>query len=320
MTAPKTIKRNDPLIGKMYDARKLNTISIDDLIDAIWNIDVIYLSEKHDNENQHIFQENVIQALLDKGVKPAIGFEFFSMNNTPDILNFMDSGKVKHSDSDKKIIEDNLRRKLGWERQSDKMWGYYFSLLDLARENGLEAAGLDLPDSLKSRITRKGLDGLSGLERHQIVESGYSNDIYKSYMFDIFKDVHCGMGHSGMQEKLYNTWIARNDKMAHSIVQMVTENPKRPVIVIIGGGHTEYGLGVIHQVRELNPVITQVNIGLREISVRPSELKEYLFPLELEGFDPVPPSDYIRFFQRATYEDPCERFKKSLEKMKKRKN
>jgi uncharacterized iron-regulated protein len=320
MTAPKTVKRGDPLIGKLIDTTNGNRVTFNDLIDRIKDIDVIYLSEKHDNEGQHKFQEKVIQALIDKKIAPVLGFEFFSMNGTPHILNFLDSGKVTiYSAKDEKFIEKDLKKKLGWDNQSDTMWKYYFTLLNFARKNGIDAAGLDLDSVLKRRITRKGLEGITALERHQMFKSGFINETYKNHMFAIFKDVHCGMGHTKMQARLYDTWIARNDKIAHSIVQLVTVNPKRPVVVIIGGGHTEYNLGVIDRVRDLNPVITQVNIGLKEISVSPLKLSDYLDLLDLEGFKPVPPCDFIRFFQRVDYKDPCEKFRKSLEKMKKKK-
>jgi hypothetical protein len=44
---------------------------------------------------------------------------------------------------------------------------------------------------------------------------------------------------------------------------------------------------------------------------------DYMAPLELEGFETVPPADYLWFTQRVSYADPCEEFKKSLKRMKK---
>jgi len=52
------------------------------------------------------------------------------------------------------------------------------------------------------------------------------------------------MGHEKMQSGLCDTWVARNDTMAHTIVSLVT-HAKGAVVIIIGFGHTEYGLGVI---------------------------------------------------------------------------
>lgn len=318
-TPKKSIMRKDSLIGKIINTQSNQTIDFESLIKDVSAYDVIYLSEKHDNPDHHHIQQRIIQRLIENGLEPTIGFEFFSMDNTPDLLNFVDSGKVTHSNKIEKIIETDLRRKLNWNTQSDQMWHYYYDLLSLAKKENLQVAGIDLPGILKKRITRKGINGISPIEKEQIFSTQLSDKTYKDYMFDIFKAVHCGMGHKKMQSRLYDTWIARNDKMAHSITRLYTHR-KGPVIIIIGGGHTEYRLGVINRVAAIDNTIKQVNIALKEISVTPSDLPEYLVPLELTGFEKVPLADYIWFTQRVSYADPCEEFKKSLQKMKKKSN
>lgn len=314
-TTKKIIMRNDPLIGKIINTQSSHVIDFESLIKDISTYDVIYLSEKHDNPEQHHIQERIILGLIKTGLNPTIGFEFFSMDNTPDLLNFVDSGKVNHSKKIEKIIEADLRKKLRWDTQSDRMWQYYYNLLSIAKDENLPVAGIDLPNTLKRRITRKGINGITPIEKEQVFSTQLSDKAYKDYMFSIFKAVHCGMGHTKMQARLYDTWVARNDKMAHSITRLY-QHGKGPVIIIIGGGHTEYGLGVINRVAAIDKTISQVNIALREISVNPSELRDYILPLELEGFKKAPPADFLWFTQRVSYTDPCEEFKKSLQKMK----
>ncbi len=315
VSSKNTLKRNDPLIGKIFDTTKNMELSFDTLIEKIHTFDVIYLSEKHDNPDHHKYQERIIQALIKKKLNPTIGFEFFAMDNTPDLLNFVDSGKVTHSTENEAFIENDLRKKLGWDTQSDESWAYYFNLLNIAKKNKLSVAGIDLSRSSKKRITRKGINGITALEAELIFSTHLDNDTYKDYMFSIFKAVHCGMGNENMQSRLYDTWVARNDKMALSISQLF-KHTKGPVIIIIGGGHTSYGLGVIDRVRAINSNITQVNLDLSEINIHPSNLEDYLAPLDLEGFNAIPPSDYIWFTQRISYTDPCEEFKAILKRMK----
>ncbi len=318
-TVPQPGKRNDPLINTIIHGPSGRTVDFPSLAEAIASYDVIYLSEKHDNPDHHAIQHKIIEALLlnkeKAGPSPSIGFEFFSTHHTSDLLGFIDRGPEKQSEKIEIMIEKNLRMKLGWHLQSDTLWQYYFDLLLLAREKGLTAAGLDLSAALKKRITRKGAAGLNALEKDQIFSTGLTDPVYKNYMFDIFKAVHCGMGNEKMQARLYDTWVARNDAMAQSIVRMHTHSGG-PVIVIIGYGHTEYGLGVINRVAAIDSTIRQVNIGLTEISVTPSLLPEYLEPLDLEGYSKVPRADYLWFTQRVSYEDPCERFKEALKRMK----
>lgn len=322
-TTKKTMMRHDPLIGRTINTTTGQTVDFNMLIKNINAYDVIYLSEKHDNPEHHNIQQKIIHQLIKNNMQITIGFEFFSMDNTPDLLNFIDAGKVEHSKKIEKIIEADLRRKLNWDRQSDQMWKYYFDFLKIAQKEKFQVAGIDLANNLIKRITRKGINGISSIEKEMIFSTRPSDfstkqadKIYKDYMSSIFKAVHCGMGNEKMQSKLYDAWTARNDKIALSITQLV-KHSNGPVIIIIGGGHTEYGLGVINRVQAIDKTISQVNIALQEISTNPTDLSEYLEPLELQGFEPVPPADFIWFTQRVSYKDPCKEFKKSLKKMKK---
>jgi len=298
--------RHDPLVGKIVQTESSQTVDFYDLVSTLLTNDVIYLAEKHDNPEHHRIQLAIINKLLEQGKKPSIGFEFFSMNDTPLLLNFIDSGKVTHKKADDSVIESLLRKQLGWEDRSDEMWGYYFSLLDLARKEQLQVAGLDLSRSQIRRLTRKGLNKLTRVEKKQLFSTRFMNEPYKEYMFELFANVHCGMKNPAMQSRLYDTWIARNDKIALSITQMYEKNLDEPMVIIIGGGHTEYGLGVVDRVNAILGGISQVTIGLREISIEPAPLEDYLAPLDLKGFEAVSSFDYIWFTQRVSYEDPCE--------------
>ncbi len=325
-TAPKTLVREDPLIGKIIDPASQTPILFDQLMEKIIDQDVVYLSEKHDNPMHHAIQHRIIQELIDQGRSPAIGFEFFPMDATPLLLNFVDSAKAGHSKKMDAAIEMQMRKKLGWEDQSDTMWRFYYDLLVLARDNGLTIAGLDLSTSQKRRITRKGLADLTSIEKQLLFSTNLTDPEYEAHMKSIFTSVHCGMGSSRMTARLYDTWKARNDKMALSISQLLiskeldakqkTDTPG-PIIIIMGNGHTEYGLGVIDRVAHLDPKISQLNIGITEITGEPSELGAYLDLLDLAGYAPVPPADYLWFTQRVSYGDPCQEFKASLQKMKK---
>lgn len=315
-TIPK-IQRQDPLIDKIIHSKTQAPSSFNHLMDTISDIEVIYLSEKHDNPMHHAIQHRIIQDLIERKKFPILGFEFFSMDDTPLLLNFADSGKAAHSPKMEKAIEKQIRTKLDWDSQSNTMWAYYYDLFKLAKKNQLLISGLDLSGSQKRRITRKGLKGLSNIERKLIFSSRFSNAPYEAYMKSVFKSVHCGMGNDRMTSRLYDTWLSRNDKMALSISQLYEKDHQGPIVVIIGGGHTEYGLGVMDRVKAMNPDISQVNIALTEITIAPSDLGEYLQPLELEGFEPVLPANFLWFTQRVSYKNPCEEFKASFKSLKK---
>lgn len=308
------VHRQDALLDRIIQSSSGQTVTFDRMVMDVMNTDIIYLSEKHDNPHHHRIQARIIRDLMDQGRPPSVGFEFFAMAHTPLLLSFVDSGNAPHRPSDLARMEKIIRRKLGWEDQSDTLWGYYFDLLNLARSSGLTVAGLDLTDAQKKRLTRKGFSGVTALERKQLFLTPDPGTVYREYMYDIFKNVHCGMDHPGMQSRLYDTWRARNDRMALSIVQMAETGGDTPVVVIMGGGHTEYALGVMDRVKAIRPDLTQVNIAMTEITRNPSSLSQYLTPLSLSGYPALPPADYLWLTPRVSYEDPCERFREMFEK------
>lgn len=317
-----TPPQEDPLIGKIINTRDRSPVPFGPLVEKLARHDVIYLSEKHDNPMHHAIQHRIIAQLVENGHRPMVGFEFFSVSDTPLLLSFVDSGKANHGKETDAAVEKQMRKKLGWEDQSDEMWGFYYDLLVLAKDNGLWAAGLDLGTSQKRRITRKGFAGLTSLETERLFSTPAPGQAYADHMKSIFMAVHCGMGNEKMTERLYDTWLARNDRMALSVVELAAagkkvDPPIGPVVVIAGNGHTEYGLGIMDRVGLLAPDLTQVNVGITEVFREEADLEAYLTPLDLDGYPDSLPADYLWFTPRVSNEDPCEKFKASLQRMKK---
>lgn len=330
--APVQPPATDPLIGKILDTRTGEFIPFTTLMDEIKAQDVVYLAEKHDNPMHHAIQQRIIKELVQSEAAPALGFEFFSIYDTSALMGFVAAGSMPHPKMAKKKPptdsasshgaafqkkqEDRLRRQLDWDGQSDEMWAFYYDLLKLARKHHLPTAGLDLNSGQKKRILRNGIQALRPMEREYIFSSQYENPAYQARMKEIFKAVHCGMGREKTLERQYQTWLARNDTMARSITQLAGERRQGPVVVIVGGGHVEYDLGIVERVKAMDPQLKQMVVGLTEVARKPLPEADYLAPLELEGFEPVMPAPVLWFTQRVSNEDPCEKFKEMLKRMK----
>ncbi len=146
--------------------------------------------------------------------------------------------------------------------------------------------------------------------------TGFNDESYRQLMYEKFKASHCGFAREKFQKNMYQSWIARNDRMAQSIAAMLTQDPIEPIVMILGGGHTQHNMAVYERVAFLKPGVRQLNIGLREISIEPQPLSDYCQPTKIgqKGF--APSHEYLWFTQRSSYEDPCQRFKEQLQKMK----
>jgi uncharacterized iron-regulated protein len=195
------------------------------------------------------------------GRNPAIGFEALSIPQTSDVMNFVSAGSA-HGSSTGQVAR--LRSAIAWEDE-DERWQNYGPLLEFARANKLQVAGIDLPRALRQRITRVGMSGLGVVERRQVPDSGFSDAVYETLMHERLNESHCGHAPPSLLSRLYETWVARNDAMALAITDLAKERPGRPVVVIVGWGHVANNMGVFERVAAHMPDLRQVNVGFRAV-------------------------------------------------------
>ena len=234
----------DPLLEKIWDIESGKVINEEELIDQFLGAEVIYLGEKHDNARQHEIQLQILEALIRKGKRPSIGFEFFTTGQTSLLMNFTQpSAPVMNMMSKDYDPESVLRQALGWDHRSDEEWSFYFKLIEIARENQLPAFATDIPWGLSSRITRVGVENLHPTELSLLVDTGFNDSEYEKLMLEEFTNAHCGYRNEEMFRRMYQAWIARNDAMAQSILNTLEANPQNPVLMIVGFGHLRHGMG-----------------------------------------------------------------------------
>ena len=306
-------KRDDPLIGKIYQAQSQRQIEAAELYRHMEKSRVIYLGETHDNPRHHQLELEILDTLIKQGRRPALGFEFFSIGQTSYLMQFTQSRAAAAGGHGKPMTLAQLRRLLGWESR-EQAWSFYSPLLKLAKQYRLPVFGADLSAGLTGRITRVGVSGLSALESRQLYPSGFENDDYRQMMYQQFTEAHCGWSRPGLLKRLYQTWVARNDAMAMSIGEFLRERPAQPVMMILGSGHVANNMAVYERVAHQFPGIRQLNLGFRPVARTPRPLSDYLKPVIINSTRFAPDHEYFWFTQRVTYTDPCERFRKQLKK------
>lgn len=307
---PKSV---DPLAGKIFISANAQPISQDALIDELATADVIYLGEKHDQPEQHRLQLLVIEALLAKGLQPAVGLEMLSVDETSTAMLYTQGSAHASTQKSAFTAEDWLRGELGWQGIDNSDWQSYGPILVKAREHKLTVFGADLPQTLRSRISKVGKQGLSMVEQGQIIDSHLVDDNYRHFMYERFKQAHCGWGMEDYFSRLYDNWLARNDTMAHGILQTLADGTHKPVILIVGAGHTELNMGVYERVQQQAPDLKQVNIGFRVLSAPPLPIDSYLQTTGFEGRDYGQDHEYLWMTSPhlPAAEDPCKAYLES---------
>ncbi|MBF0153622.1 MAG: ChaN family lipoprotein [Magnetococcales bacterium] len=294
-------------------------ISRQELLVRMGTARVIYLGEKHDNPEHHRLQLQIVQDLLALGKHPAIGFEFFTRGQTSWLLNFTTTDPLAAKGSPSHLPVDQngegLRQRLGWKHRPE--WAFYYPLLALARQQKLPVFGADLPKGMRFRLVRVGLAGLSPVEKQLIPGTGFVHDDYRQLMLKQLSEAHCGAASPSLLDRLYATWVARNDTMATAITALLKELPAtEPIVMLLGAGHVAHDMGVMERVAHLNPGLRQLNLGFKESVTTPSDndLSRYQQPVVV-GNTRFPPEHAYLWLTAPTpaknppEEDPCAGFR-----------
>ena len=287
-----------PLVGKIYRAGDAALTPFHALLEKMESSDVIYLGETHDNPWHHHIEQQVIFQLIGQGMRPVLGFEFFSREQTSHLLRYRNSGRTKGAakgHGNAAAGEKLLRAQLGWESNRDGDWQRFLPILRAARELQLPIFGADLPGGLKVNLARHGYDGLNGVEKLIATRKTFDDPAHREWMSERLRALHCGWGDAAYINRLYETWMARNEAMAEAVVAMVRENPGQPVVVILGGGHLEHNLGVYERVQNLMSDARQLNIRMLQVRDEVAEPSDYFAHLVRDGRDYGPPHDYLWF-------------------------
>ena len=287
----------DPLAERLHDTLAGEALSREQLVQRMLAADVVYLGEKHDSRRHHEIQRELLEELAARGRSPALGLEIFPRSDNGLLMGYVTWAPNPHMRHDAESAEAWLRAKLGWQEGGprDGSWASYGPLLESARAHEMATFGIDLPVSLRSRISRVGEEGLTASERALLAPTGFEDPGYESLMLAKLKAAHCGFGSPEYLGRLYDNWVARNDTMARAIVDALDDATAGPVVVIVGAGHTEYGLGVVERVAALRPDVEQVNLGLTELAFEPQPLVHYTAAERHEGRDFGPAHRYLWF-------------------------
>ena len=277
-------------MGSVFDTGARAPVSREQLLDAMSEAQVVYLGEKHDNPHHHAWQQHVVESLVERGRRPAIALEVFSVEQTPVLMGYVQAPAGARG------LEDAVRRGLGWAgTERDESWEAYGPLVSLARAHGLAIAGIDLPKSLRLRVARVGVEGLSTVERALLSPSGFRDDAYARLVAQWLRDAHCGGGSDAYIGRLYESWVARNDTMALTIHRIVQDIDPEPVVVVLGAGHVRHDMGVPERLQALRPDVRQVNVSFVEVRDGVSEAGRYAGEAEVDGRAFGPRHRYLWF-------------------------
>lgn len=207
----------------------------------------VLLGEGHSVACDHVVQARALRAMASVGRAPAVGLEMVSVDREPTLEQF----------SRGRIPVDKLAKALDWQNT----WGFSFDLyrpvFETAKELGLPVAALNLPKDIVRSLSAKGLAGLTPQEQawmpYQFIPPVPAQRESLRQEFEMHSQFRPKDAAPDRDlERFMEVQAAWDSKMAEAAVE-TSNKYEKPVAVLAGGGHVEYGWGIASRLVGLDP-------------------------------------------------------------------
>ncbi|TLY23912.1 MAG: hypothetical protein E6K64_07995 [Nitrospirae bacterium] len=219
-------------------------INFKDLLADLAAADVIYIGEEHSHRSHIEAALRILQALLDRNQRPALGLEMFGWNG---------QAGVDHYLAEPDMAPDLFLQEAHWKENWGGAYSDYAPLIDFARSHHLPVLALNPPKSLVRLVAKEGfLRALKDPEmlRWQMRDEVLSDEpAYREIMVSQLRACHSGLSEEAYQ-RMYEAAVFRDEGMAKTISDYLSRRAPGvgPVVSYTGGGHIQYRLPVPHRV------------------------------------------------------------------------
>lgn len=289
------LQRDHPLVGRIWLPAQNRFVAVEDLVARAKAADYALLGETHDNPDHHALQAWLVRRLTADGDKPAIAFEMIDNTQAPALAAHLAAHPGDAA---------GLGAALDWAKSGWPDWdAHYRPVAQAGLDNGatLHAANLSRDDT--KEIAKGGVPaawaGRLGLERPQSPEDRQAMEV------DI-QNGHCGMLPDRALPAMVRVQRARDAVMARALADW----PR--AILIAGAGHVRADRAVPRHVADMAPGRAVLALAFVEVSADKRAPQDYAAVYDAERL----PFDAVWFTARAERADPCESFRKHMEKKK----
>jgi uncharacterized iron-regulated protein len=290
--------RDHPLVGAHWSSHEERALPAPEAIDRLAAADVVILGEIHDNPDHHRLQARMLQAIVDRGRRPAVVFEMIPH----DLQDTLDA-HLRDSPGD----ADGLGRAVGWEERGWPDWSMYQPIADVALRNHLAIRAGGLSQDLQRQLSREGADALDRQDRQRLGLMHELPSEAAASLDEVLFRSHCDLLPRHVLPAMRLVQWARDGAMAEAIEQAANDGP---VVLIAGAGHARRDWGVPAQLAARDARLDVATVALVEVTADMSDPGEYL-PAGA-GLSPV--YDLLVFTPRADRDDPCEALRDHLDR------
>ena len=277
--------REHPLVGTIWDVATGGALSSELLVSRLAARRYVLLGEKHDNPDHHRLQAWVVRELIAAGRRPAVAFEMLRADQADAIARHLGT-----SPGDARGLGDAL----DWRRSGWPAWAMYEPIADAALRARLPLVAANLSEATTAAVRRNGATALDASATARLgFDRPLPGDVRQRMSTDI-KEGHCGQLPEHAVDSFVVVQRARDAHMAAAI----RESRADGAILIAGVGHVRRDVGVPRGLPEGEVA------SVAFLEVRPDMTAA-----------PALSVDYVWLTARMDDHDPCERFRKDLERL-----
>jgi uncharacterized iron-regulated protein len=277
--------RDHPLTGTIWDVRASVPIMRDTLVARLAARRFVLLGEKHDNPDHHRLQAWTLAELVAAGRRPAVAFEMFRADQADAIARHLAA-----SPGDARGVGDAL----DWRRSGWPAWSMYEPIVEVALRAKLPLIAANLSTAATAALRRGGVAALAPADVARLgLDRPLPDDVRQGLVTEI-RDGHCGQLPERAIEPFVLVQRARDAHMAAAMREAGGDG----AVLIAGAGHVRRDMGV----PRLLPDAETASVAFVEVRAEMTAA-------------PTLAVDYVWLTPRMDDRDPCERFRKDLEKI-----
>ena len=297
--------RDHPLVGRIIDARTGRSLALKDVIAQAAAADVLVIGETHDNPDHHRLQGRLLAAFAAtkrkrSGRPPAIVFEMIDTDRDAALARV--NGKTDRT-------ADDIFDAAEWDTSGWPARAIYRPVMQAAARSGGPVVAAGLPRQTVRTVGRQGLKALPPARRQALRLAPLPPAHQESLERQIVKS-HCDMIPRQAAAAMSGVQRLRDALLAERVMQALKENGS--VVLITGTGHARADRGAPLYIRRHDPQVKTFVVWLAEAREEARDWRD-LLP---EDARPAELADVVVVTPRAERKDPCEEFRKFMERKK----
>jgi uncharacterized iron-regulated protein len=239
-----------------------------------------------------------VRAVAAAGRRPAVAFEMLDTAQAPALARHLAASPRSAA---------NLGDAVSWKDSGWPPWPQFEPIAQAALDAGLPILAASLPAAVISAVARGSLAALpASLVSAHGLDRPLADDTHAAMAVEI-RDAHCGHANPAMVDNMVAAQRARDAHMADTLLTATADG----AVLIAGTGHARRDRGVPAYIRAREPDAAIAAVAFVEVQTGVTEPAAYAARFGAAGL----PFDYVWFTPRMDDEDPCERFRRALERM-----